>query len=201
MTNYPIAKRIGQVDDPYFEDHLELLKDCYVQEKIDGWFLTFGFNSKGELIFKSTSKVLHRHQRSPYMAALSHVMDLKPILRYDYAYYAEVVSKPVMNKIKYHTRPWGSMLLFDVLTPRGFLEPNTLIKEARKLELIVPPIYHIGSIDYDELVKVDLNYRNVKYADKKPILKGEEIEGVVIKRLGKRTLRDHQAKLLYGFSE
>ena len=47
IPSYPITKKIQlNKDDPYYDDHIELLKSCYVQEQIDGFIFKFGINSK-----------------------------------------------------------------------------------------------------------------------------------------------------------
>ena len=162
-----------------------------VQEKVDGSQFSFGvvggqlfMRSKGAAIYVETADKL-------FGGAVSTVVNLfeRGLLNEGHTYRGEVLAKPKHNALAYERVPKGNVILFDVdiALETRVADPGALATIADDLGLEYVPTYHVGEVATVDDLKALL--------DRKPVLGGSMIEGVVVKNYARYGI---DGKMLMG---
>jgi len=149
-----------------------------VEEKIDGSQFAFGVDDDGELRVRSKGKEIQLGAPEKMFAkAVQTAKGLAPLLKPDWTYRAEFLSKPHHNALAYGRVPEKNLILFDVSTGlESYLSVHEKSKEAGRLGLEVVPLLFEGVVAGTE--------QFVALLETTSILGGQKIEGVVIKPAG-----------------
>lgn len=155
-------------------------KVCTIEEKIDGSQFSFGV-IEGRLRIKS-----HHQDISDivgdwglFTEAIAYVRELhqQGKLVPGWTYRGEVIQKKKHNKLEYDRVPNHCIVGFDIATgEEQYLGYVDKVSEFRKLDLECVPYYYYGVVNNPETIKTLL--------DRRPLLGGKIIEGVVIKAYG-----------------
>lgn len=156
------------------------MKTITIEEKIDGSQFSFGV-IEGRLRIKS-----HHQDISDivgpwglFTEAIAYVRELhvKGLLIPGWTYRGEVIQKPKHNKLEYERCPKHNIIGFDVATAEEqYLGYVDKVAAFGKLDLECVPYYYYGIISNPDTVKTML--------DRRPLLGGRLIEGIVIKAYG-----------------
>lgn len=184
LPSYPKVYNLGH---PVLERLFE--GPVVVQEKVDGSQFSFGltgegltFRSRGARIFPETTDKL-------FQGAVQYVQQIQGRLKEGLTYRGEVLCRPKHNTLRYDRTPNNFIILFDIdsgLEVR--LTPEEVKQEGQRLGLEVVPTIESSPTTLEELEKL--------VREMKPILGGEQVEGVVIKNYDQYNPRD--GKMLMG---
>jgi hypothetical protein len=150
------------------------LDDIVAEEKVDGSQFSFGvFN--GEVKMRSKGAELYFNQpEKMFEKALQSVFELKELLRPEWTYRGEFLSRPKHNVIKYDRVPKKNIVLFDVNTEEEeYLSYEDLLLEAKRIGLETVPLIYFGKISSSAEVAALI--------DRPSFLGGSKVEGVVFK--------------------
>ena len=165
---FPKAYALGHRDiKDIFLDPVE------ITEKVDG--SQFGFGKiNGELIVRSKGTlILPSMVDKLFKPAVDYVLTIQEIIPDNTMFYAETLSKPKHNTIKYDRVPLNNIALFGVKTTTGFCNSyHVLTSFAENLDIDVVPLIYFGKADPDMVIDL-LNLMS--------FLGGAKIEGVVVK--------------------
>jgi hypothetical protein len=146
-----------------------------VQEKVDGSQFSFALVNN-ELVFRSRKQQMTcDHHEQMFENGVKAIEEIKDQLNPKFIYRGEYLSKPHHNALTYGRVPNRHIILFDIEDQEiqdGYYPPEVVQKEAERLGLECVPTYYMGKCDSQFLLQ---------YLEKKPILGGDHIEGVVIK--------------------
>jgi hypothetical protein len=160
-----------------------------VQEKVDGSQISFGF-IEGELCFRShNQQIMCYAPNDMFAAGVKAIEEIKDMLIPNVIYRGEYLQKPKHNALKYERVPARHIILFDMedaTHPDNYFPSDIVAEEAERLGLECVPTYFVGKVDSVESLLPFLT-------EKKPILGGDFIEGIVIKNYN---LSDGMGKFL-----
>lgn len=156
------------------------LKNVHIEEKIDGSQFSFG-------VIHDRLRIKSHHQDVSdivgewglFTEAIAYVRQLhaESKLHVGWTYRGEVVQKPKHNKLEYERVPKHNIVGFDIATGEeeylGYVDKQAAFG---KLDLEVVPYYHYGIVSNPDTIKTLL--------DRRPLLGGKFIEGLVIKAYG-----------------
>lgn len=149
-----------------------------VQEKLDGSQFSFGVFD-GELKCRSRGRAIQIGEPdNMFQAAVDVIKELAPILKPNYTYRGEYLSKPKHNVLAYDRIPTKHIMLFDIDAGlQNYLSYEEVEAEAKRIGLEVVPLiaFGEGTITLED-VQVML--------DRVSALGGQKIEGIVIKNYG-----------------
>lgn len=156
------------------------MKTVLVEEKIDGSQFSFG-NIQGRLRIKSHHQDISDivGEYGLFTEAIAYVRELYATAKLvpGYTYRGEVLQKLKHNKLEYERLPKHGIVGFDVATgEEQYLGYTDKVAAFGKLDLECVPYYHFGVISNPDTVKTLL--------DRRPLLGGKFIEGIVIKAYG-----------------
>lgn len=174
-NNYPKIFQVGHggVRDIFMHRVL-------VQEKIDGSQFSFG-QIEGRLRMKSHHQDISdiKGEWGLFTEAIKYVRELFDAgkLHEGWTYRGEVLSKPCHNKLAYERVPKHNIIGYDVaIGCEQYLEYTDVVAAFNRLDLEIVPYYFYGVVTNPETIKT--------YLDRRPILGGKIIEGMVIKAHG-----------------
>jgi hypothetical protein len=174
-NSYPKVWQVGhgQVKDIF-------TKTVLVQEKIDGSQFSFGL-IEGRLRIKSHHQDISDivGEYGLFSEAIAYVRELHSggKLHPEWTYRGEVLQKPCHNRLTYERVPKHSIVGLDVATGlEQYANYTDCVAAFAKLDLEVVPYYHYGIIDNPDTIKT--------FLDRRPLLGGKMIEGIVIKAYG-----------------
>jgi len=146
-----------------------------VQEKVDGSQFSFAIVND-ELVFRSRKRQMDCNDyEQMFEKGIKALEEIKDQLMRGVIYRGEYLQSPRHNALKYDRVPIRNVILFDIedlSIGDNYYPPEFVQKEAERLGLECVPTYFEGKCDSQFLLQ---------YLEKKPILGGEQIEGVVVK--------------------
>ena len=148
-----------------------------VQEKVDGSQFSFGM-IEGELCFRSHKQQIHCYAAPEmFSAGVKAIEEIKDLLIPNVIYRGEYLSKPKHNALKYDRIPARNIILWDIEDaehPECYYSPEDVQAEAERIGLECVPTYFVGQVaNASELLPL--------LEEKKPILGGPFIEGIIVK--------------------
>lgn len=155
-------------------------KTVTIEEKIDGSQFSFG-QIDGRLRIKSHHQDISDivGEWGLFTQALAYVRELneKGKLTPGFTYRGEVLQKPKHNKLEYERVPKHCIVGFDVAVgEEQYLSYVDKVQAFAKLDLEVVPYYYYGIVNNPDTVKT--------FLERRPLLGGKFIEGIVIKAYG-----------------
>jgi ATP-dependent RNA circularization protein (DNA/RNA ligase family) len=146
-----------------------------VEEKIDGSQVSFGVTEDGEIKVRSKGAVIHPDApEKMFTEAVATVKDLAPNLKPGWTYRGEYLKKPKHNSLAYNRTPIAHIMLFDINDGyESYLSYEQKQAEAIRLGLEVVPLLFSGKVESVEQFR--------SFIDRKSVLGGQKIEGVVVK--------------------
>lgn len=170
ISSYPKVYNLGH-------PALELLFSgpVIVEEKIDGSQFSFSLCPEGTVHFRSHGAEIDVDAPPKlFRGAVDAVKFRLSLLRRDWIYRAECLTKPKHNVLCYDRMPRDGLIIFDIEDERRrFLSPESKSQAASELGLECVPVLFWGHVPGAEELKKLLVTRSV--------LGGSEIEGVVVK--------------------
>lgn len=148
-----------------------------VEEKIDGSQFSFGIVD-GELQCRSKGKLLVLDApEALFERAVAQVVARQHLLRPDWIYRGEYLSKPKHNTLAYGRVPRDNIIIFDISSANEeYLGHGTKVEEAARIGLECVPVFFQGLV-------TDMAMLNV-LLERESCLGGTRIEGVVVKNYG-----------------
>ena len=115
-----------------------------ISEKIDGSFGAIMLTTNG---IKYRSKNLQINVEDPPNMFKNMITATSGLaLQVNWIYYGEVLQKPKHNALTYERIPENGIILFDILSEKGFLSPREVELEGQRLGLEVVPTYWQGAM-------------------------------------------------------
>jgi len=168
---FPKIFSLGQI---YIKDIL--LNPIEITEKIDGSAFAFG-KLDGQVHMRSKRSMIYKNMADQmFVKAHDYVLSIQDRLSDGKIYYAEYLSKPKHNALKYERIPRNGLALYGVsdYTTRAFVSEYTdLQRYADQIDIDVVPLLYIGHLATVESLKGLLDRKSV-YGD-------VDIEGIVVK--------------------
>ncbi len=161
-----------------------LHEDVIVEEKIDGSQFSFGLFDTAEpdasiAQLRIRSKGATMYLEAPekmFQRAVDTVRSLAHLLTPGWTYRAEYLAKPKHNALAYDRVPAGHLILFDVNTGHEeYMSPEAKAIEAARLGLECVPVLYQGRVESLDLFR--------SFLDRRSVLGGQLIEGIVVKPL------------------
>lgn len=156
-----------------------LVGDVIIQEKIDGSQFRFGLNEDKELIIGSKSVIIHKENiQKMFKPAVEYILSIEDKIRgcignaREIYFFAEILTKPKHNILKYEKVPKNHIVLFDALWNGRWGSKEMLSNCAEMLDIDLIPELYRGKIDIEKIKEL---------LDTQSYLGNEKIEGVVIK--------------------
>jgi len=148
-----------------------------VEEKIDGSQFSFGIVD-GELQCRSKGKLLVLDApEALFERAVAQVVARQHLLRPDWIYRGEYLSKPKHNTLAYGRVPRDNIIIFDISSANEeYLGHGTKVEEAARIGLECVQVFFQGLV-------TDMAMLNV-LLERESCLGGTRIEGVVVKNYG-----------------
>lgn len=144
-----------------------------VQEKVDGSQVGFSLTPEG-LLFRSRKTQIFPKTAAMFARLVESITERADLLRPEWVYYGEYLSKPKHNALAYERCPRGHVAVFDVMTGgQNYLGPDELATEAEHVGLEAVPLFYHGEVS-DPLTLRD-------YLERDSFLGGTKVEGVVVK--------------------
>lgn len=154
-------------------------KTVTIEEKIDGSQFSFG-RINGALMMKTHHQdVSNQEPFAQFTEVMNYVRELFKAgkLHEGWTYRGEVISKPKHNKLEYQRVPKHCLVGFDIARgEEDYLGYVDKVQEFAKLDLEVVPYYYYGTVSNPETLKT--------FLDRRPLLGGKFIEGIVVKAYG-----------------
>lgn len=173
LGNYPKIWNLGHKEVSDIWNY-----EVHVEEKIDGSQFSFGVDSGGQLFMKTHHcDVTNDKPFGLFEGVMTWCAANKDKMRPGWTYRGEVIAKPKHNHLAYERVPAGNIVIFDI--DRGmedFLGYIDKQQEALRLGLETVPYMFYGTVNNPETVR--------SFLDRKPLLGGKMIEGIVIKAYG-----------------
>jgi hypothetical protein len=149
-----------------------------ITEKIDGSQFDFGMDTNREIVCRSKGEDLtYKDTPAMFTLAIEQLKRMTPVieeLEQEIYFYAEFLSKPSHNVLKYKKVPKNNLYLFGVQIGQIFVSDlNTICKYADLLEIERPNLIFKGEIKEVKDLETLL--------DNNSILGNEKIEGIVVK--------------------
>jgi len=152
--------------------------DVAIEEKIDGSQFSFGLLD-GELACASKRRrlILDAPEKL-FKEAVATAQELAPMLRPNWLYRGEYLTKPKHNALAYDRIPTQHIMIYDIVADHeeNYLNYEAKMEEALRLGLECVPLVYQGPVASADLVRELLKRESA--------LGGAKIEGVVIKNYG-----------------
>lgn len=204
MKTIPHYTKILTLGSAYTEN--ALVGEVVVQEKVDGSQFRFGINEDGELQIASKGVNIVPVEdgddllnvQKMFKPAVKHILKIENRISTfptDTYFYAETLSKPKHNVLKYERVPKNNMVLFDVLEKGRWVDRNRLEVIAGTMEIDVIPELYVGIIERKRINLGGGGYKSSAIDFIKRIIEttpsflgNEKVEGIVIKNYNQTIL-------------
>lgn len=168
----------GRWADYFVGQHVE------ITEKLDGSQFCFGKDPDGTLFMRSKGAPLYWEEKieSLFKPAVLHVLSVQDRIPNDTAYYAETLSTPRHNTLRYNRVPKNHISLYGITDFARTRNIEALEEEAAALEVERVPVLFLGVLKSLEEFK--------DYLALESVLGGPKIEGVVAKNYAQTLMLD-----------
>ena len=146
-----------------------------IEEKIDGSQFSFGVID-GVLCARSHNKqLIIEAPDNMFNKAVETIKSIQHLLKPNWTYRGEFLQKPKHNTFAYDRTPTKFIIGFDIMREEqeDYLSYNEKVDEFGYIGLETVPIVYQGIVDNLEMFN--------EFLDRKSILGGQKVEGVVIK--------------------
>ncbi len=150
----------------------------HIEEKIDGSQFTWGTDIAGALFMKTHHQdVTKQEPFGLFKQAMEWCRANVDLFHKGWTYRGEVMAKPCHNLLEYERVPRNGIVLFDVdKGQEDFLPYIDKVAEGNRIGLETTPYMFYGRLDNPETIRT--------FMDRRPLLGGKFIEGVVVKAYG-----------------
>lgn len=177
ITAFPKIFAIGT---DYIKDIFD--NEVEITEKVDGSQFAFG-KLDGQLQTRSKGQIIYP-ENAPQMfkKGIEYVLSIEDRIPDNTIFYCEYLEKPKHNALTYERTPKNHLILFGVCdnTQKFVSDYESLKKYAEDLDIEVVPLVYKG--------KIDIALQIQEFLNRKSILGGADIEGVVVKNYEKQFL-------------
>lgn len=183
MNKLPHYTKILNLGSAYTDN--ALIGDVIVQEKVDGSQFRFGVDKENNLVIGSKGCILNPVRQEDgslanvdklFKPAVEHLLSIEEKIKEQGAneiyFYAETLSRPKHNVLKYEKTPKNHIVLFDVIADNKWLTRDVLEKLTKALDIDIIPELYRGKVNVDKIKEL---------LTTKSYLGNETVEGVVIK--------------------
>jgi hypothetical protein len=188
MASYPKIYNVGHPSlDGFFDDG-----EICVEEKVDGSQFSFGRMEDGSVVMRSKRADVYPENPGMFaqaVEAVEKIISTYPVI-VGAIYRCEYLRKPKHNVLAYGRVPDNHLVLFDIDfgVERYVSDRAALERLGQAIGLEVVPSLHVG------VIKDVASVKNLM--DTVSFLGGQNVEGLVFKRRGYRTIYGRDAKPL-----